>query len=82
MPSLSASEEELRRLEEGDTPLPLSVARRYFQGMVTGWGKIAEGDGPVSPILMKAHMPIKSDKECVRVYGDDIGKPMTYHCNA
>ena len=50
--------------------------------MVTGWGKISEGDGPVSPILMKAHMPIKSDKECVRVYGDDIGKPMTYHCNA
>ena len=57
-------------------PLPLSLARSDIQGMVTGWGKISEG-GPVSSTLLKAHMPIKSDKECVRVYGDNIGKPMT-----
>ena len=44
--------------------------------MVTGWGKISEG-GPVSSTLLKAHMPIKSDQECARVYGSAIGKPRT-----
>ena len=46
--------------------------------MVTGWGKTSEGDGPVSPVLLKAHMPIKSDQECVRVYGDSIGQLSKY----
>lgn len=43
----------------------------WTKGMVTGWGRTAEG-GPVSTTLMKARLPIRGDGECNTALGGGV----------
>ena len=43
----------------------------WHKGLVTGWGTTSEG-GLVSPTLRKAKVPVVSDSECIKAYGNQI----------
>jgi len=61
-----------RRLYPACLPTRRETYAGWERGLVTGWGRTSENGGPLSTTLLKAKVPIVSDRDCNNAYNGAI----------
>jgi len=61
-----------RRLYPACLPTRGETYAGWKRGLVTGWGRTSENGGPLSTTLLKARVPITSDRDCNNAYNGAI----------